>query len=180
MNTTLPEREPFVATQRPVRRFVAVLAAAFGALWWSGCAAPRISAEAAGIRVDPNTGRASTLIELHHDAPASVAVRGLDVDYEGIVLGTYVSEGQDVTGHLKLQGGTSAVIAVDVDVTCSSARHDVFPSEDPSSEYLTDEILRVVVRTPLGLDRSRTLRVKGLSQPARQPALPRALSARGL
>ena len=169
MNTTLPEREPFVATQRPVRRFVAVLAViavAFGALWWSGYAAPRISAEAAGMRVDPSTGRASTLIELHNDAPASVAVRGLDVDYEGIVLGTYlISEGQDVTGHLKLQGGTSAVIEVDVDVTCSSARHDVFPSEDPSSEYLTDEILRVVLRTPLGLDRSRTMQVKGFLNP---------------
>lgn len=78
---------------------------------------------------------------------------------------TYVSEGQDVTGHLKLQGGTSAVIAVDVDVTCSSARHDVFPSEDPGSECLTDEILRVVLRTPLGLDRSRTMRVKGFLNP---------------
>lgn len=58
MNATLPEREPFVATHRPVRRFVAVLAAlavAFGALWWSGYAAPRISAEAAGMRVDPRT-----------------------------------------------------------------------------------------------------------------------------
>ena len=168
MSTTWPEGEPFVATQRPVRRFVAVLAAlavAFGALWWSGYAAPRISAEAAGVRVDPSTGRASTLIKLHNDAPASVTVRGLDVDYEGIVLGTYASEGQDVTGHLELQGGTSAVIAVDVDVTCPSARHDVFPSEDPSSEYLTDEILRVVLRTPLGLDRSRTMRVKGFLNP---------------
>ena len=168
MSTTLPEYAPFVATQRPVRRFVtvlAVLAVAFGALWWSGYAAPRISAKAVGTRVDPNTGRASTLLELRNDAPTSVVVRGLDVEYDGIALGSYVRDGQDVTGHLELQGETSSEIAVDVAVKCSSARHNVFPNDDPSSEYLTDEILQVVLRSPLGTEQSRTMRVKGLLNP---------------
>jgi len=168
MRTTVTEYQPFVPTARPVRRFVAVLAVVavvFGALWWSGYAAPRISAKAVGVHVDPATGRASTLLELRNDAPTSVVVRDLGVDYDGITLGRYGRDGQDVTGDLELPGGTSTGVAVDVEVSCSSARHDVFPGEDPDAGYLTDEILRVAVRTSLGLDRSTTVRVKGYLNP---------------
>ncbi len=168
MRTTMTESQPFVPTARPVRRFVAVLAVvavAFGAWWWSGYAAPRISAKAAGVHVDPATGRASTVLALRNDGPTSVVVRDLGVDYDGITLGRYVRDGQDVTGRLELPGGTSAEVAVDVEVSCPSARHDVFPGEDPDAAYLTDEYLRVAVRTSLGLDRSRTMRVKGALNP---------------
>lgn len=156
-----------MATQRPVQRFVSILAAvavAFAALWWSGYAAPRVSATATGVRVDPGTGRATTLVKLRNNAPTSVVVRSLDVSDDGVELGPFAVGGQDVTGHLELPGGGSAVLEVDVAVSCSLATHPEF-ADDPRSGYVTDELLRVGLQTPVGLDRALVIRVKGALNP---------------
>lgn len=63
---------PFVPKAWPVRRFVlalVLLGVVFGALWWSGLAAPRLNASSPEITVDRETGRASMKLVLHNQRP---------------------------------------------------------------------------------------------------------------
>ena len=151
--------DTFVATAHPVGRFVlaiALLAAACVLVWWAGIVAPRLSATASPT--DLGAQRGSVTVVVRNEAPVAFELRGLSADYPGIELGPVRVEGHDLsTGSVEVGAGATARVEAQVRVDCRRLRAD---NPDPGFWY-TDELFRFTFGMPIGVERTRTVRVVG-------------------
>lgn len=150
---------PTGRTVRPVRRFVVaqlVLAVLFGALWWSGLVAPRLRlGGTSGGYYNTITGQASVDLVLQNNSPGAVEVRHVvPHDRRVKVVSVHVND-VDVAGTaLTIAGGGEATLKIEF--MCRPTPGDESPPGGrPSGRDSTR--LDITVRTPVGLERSRTI-----------------------
>lgn len=140
---------------RPVARFVIaqlVLAVLFGAVWWSGLAAPRLSLGETDGWYEVVTGRTTATVELRNISPAAVEVRGASLGDGRMTLDSVSLDGRDVTRTSRhLAGGDSATMVITY--TCRVGADNRAPS--PGSPEKHTIRLNVTVGTPIGLERTR-------------------------
>lgn len=149
--TDLKTQRPYVPGGRPVRRFVVVLvvlAFLFGALWWSGLAAPRLGlGGGSGGIYNAVSGRATARLGLHNRGPLAIEVRRVRLG-DGVRVTSVRVNGRTIpTGGRKVAGGGTATI--DLEFTCRRT-HQLGPQIPGSSRVG----LEVTVRTPIGIDRT--------------------------
>jgi len=151
------QRPPYVPTGRPVRRFVVaqvVLVALFGALWWSGLVAPRLGlGDRANGSYELASGRATATVTLRNESPAAVEVLGASLGDGRVPVASMRVDGRDVGTHgEQLAGGQSATVVIEF--YCRPSPGEERSPARPSVS--TRGLLRVTVRTPMGLERTRT------------------------
>jgi len=156
LTTFDPKTPPVVPTGRPVRRFVlvvGVISAVCILVWWVAVFAPRLSVVAARTTPDGG-GRGATLaFVLRNEGPIPFDLVGVSADYPGIELAAVQVGGRDLdTGGFRVEG--TVRVEAEVRVDCGRLRGD---NPDPALSY-TDEQLRVTVRAPAGVERTRTVR----------------------
>ncbi|MEA2973258.1 MAG: hypothetical protein QOG82_1716 [Actinomycetota bacterium] len=150
-------RPPTIPAGRPVHRFVAAwlaLALLFGALWWSGLVAPRLSlGNTAGGSYNTETGRATVDVTLHNNSPFAVEVRHANPAKGRVRVDSVRINGVDVaTRGQKVAGGGEAKMLIELN--CGPyAIDDRIPRQSPPSGSVK---LEVTVRTAIGLERTGT------------------------
>jgi len=150
-------RPSYVPTGRPVRRFVVAqvaLATLFGALWWSGLVAPRLGlGSKANGSYELASGRATATLTLRNASPFAMEVLGASLGGGGVPVATVRLDGRDVsTNGERLAGGHSATLVIEFN--CRPIPGEERNPATPSVS--TRAPLRVTVRTPMGLKRTRT------------------------
>lgn len=139
----------FVPTGHPVRRFVIVLAAicAICAItWWSGLAAPRLTATPPTSQYDHAVEQGTVRFRVRNATPLRVDVIGVTVGDPRIEIRTVRAGGKDLaTGGVALGGGAVVTLEVDYAGDC------VLPHPPLARP------MRLLVSTVLGLERSHTV-----------------------
>lgn len=142
---------------RPVRRFVVaqlVLALIFGALWWSGLVAPRMSlGNSSSGSYNFGTGRTTVDLTLRNESPWAVEVRHVNPAKGRGTVGSVRINGDDLAGHGQtVAGGGEATMLIEL--ACAPfVVDDRIPRQSPPSYSVR---LEVTVRTAIGLERTRT------------------------
>jgi hypothetical protein len=148
---------------RPVRRFViaqVVLAVLFGALWWSGLAAPRLSlGNTSSGSYDHLSGRVTTDLVLHNNAPLAVKVRRVTAGDRRVTVSSVRIDGVDIASTGQRVAGRGQANLV-IEFTCGRVEGGGQP---PALSTPSVPIkLEIAVRTPVGLERTRTTRTVDL------------------
>jgi len=151
-----PETRPLLPTGRPVRRFVlvvGVISAVCIGVWWMAVFAPRLSVVATNTTPDDGGRDATLTFVLRNEGPLPFDLVGESADYPGIELAAVRVGGHDLdTGALRVEG--TVRVEAEVRVDCGRLRGD---NPDPAF-YSTEEQLRVTVRAPAVVERTRTVR----------------------
>lgn len=111
--TASPAPETFIPDQRPVRRFVAViaaLAAVLATLWWSGALAPRVRVLCGLDHIERGPDADIVRIGVRNDGALPVDIVGVDIGQDVEVLSLRVRGVDLPTGGARLAGGEPALI----------------------------------------------------------------------
>lgn len=111
--TASPATDTFVPDQRPVRRFVAVIAsiaAVLAVVWWSGALAPRLSIVCGLDHIETGPDADTVRIGIRNDGPLPVDMTGVDTDPDVDVVSLRVDGVELPAGGARLGGGDTVVI----------------------------------------------------------------------
>lgn len=151
------DRAVHLSTRRPVARFViaqVVLAVLFGAVWWSGLAAPRLSIGGSRGSYDTVSGRTTATVELSNTSLAAVEVRGASLSDGRLTLDSVSVGGRDLAGaSRRLAGGDSSMMVIRY--TCRIEADVRRPSPASPPDHMIR--LHVTVGTAIGLERTLTV-----------------------
>ena len=111
--TASPVSDTFVPDQRPVRRFVAVIASivvVLAVLWWSGAVAPRVSVPCGSDHLRTGPEAEAIRIDLRNDGSLPMDVIGLDIDQDVEVVDIRVDRMDLPANGARVGGGETAVV----------------------------------------------------------------------
>lgn len=126
----------------------------FGAVWWSGLAAPRLSVAKSDGSYNAVSGRTTATVELRNPSPTAVEARGARLGDGRLTLDSVSIDGSDLAGGSRhLAGGATATMVLSY--TCPSGADVRMPS--PASPREHSSGLHVTVGTRIGLERTRAV-----------------------